>query len=521
VDTVNGRLAVGQSETNARMEVSAATATARGLVIRSTDSSPTNPILDVQRGDGGPNLLTLGIRSGPGNTRFGLGVGTSTVNQSGLSTGRMITLNGDVELTGGWNGNTITFYRPSNSNVDVRVVGDRSFTTTDGALWVRTTRGGVLRDALLVDHNRNVSVGTTERGNPSSYGEAVFAIANGVPPTISIDSGVQMYSANTNNVAGKAGLHIRTEDGTRHVLGDRVGVGTINPSALLSEGSGNLFTVNSSGQANASTGGLVTKVNAGVCGDGTFTTATNGLLCIDSANGRLYFRYGDAWHYTAQTAGFQIPNLVWNGRNETEGLKVGDFVIGQLDQRMRDGALHGVYVKFDFDKELSRALAKRPNLITQAIASTGSLSLSDVKDLTVNGSLVVRGSTTFVGSVNFKGTFTVSRQQAGFATIRAGSREVRVEFDQPFSATPVVNATPHGVGDTAWDARQPSKTGFTIRLSGPATQDVTFSWLAIPVQNANTVSSIPQPTDEPVELNEGDPEQTPPVEGESAAHDGQ
>ena len=32
-----------------------------------------------------------------------------------------------------------------------------------------------------------------------------------------------------------------------------------------------------------------------------------------------------AWHYAAQTAGFQIPNY------ETEGLEVGNLVIGDSD----------------------------------------------------------------------------------------------------------------------------------------------------------------------------------------------
>ncbi len=52
-----------------------------------------------------------------------------------------------------------------------------------------------------------------------------------------------------------------------------------------------------------SSDGVATKVVAGAVGDGSFTgTAINGLLAVDSTNGRLYFRYGAAWHYVDQTA---------------------------------------------------------------------------------------------------------------------------------------------------------------------------------------------------------------------------
>ncbi len=52
----------------------------------------------------------------------------------------------------------------------------------------------------------------------------------------------------------------------------------------------------------ATVDGVATKVVAGAITDANFTIDENGTLGIDSTNGRLYFRYGGAWHYVTQTA---------------------------------------------------------------------------------------------------------------------------------------------------------------------------------------------------------------------------
>ncbi|KKM84725.1 hypothetical protein LCGC14_1296160, partial [marine sediment metagenome] len=63
----------------------------------------------------------------------------------------------------------------------------------------------------------------------------------------------------------------------------------------------------------------------------------NGMMAIDSANGRLYFKYGAAWHYTAQTAGIQIPV------EEIGDMKVGDEIYCEIDKVMSDGAMHALW----------------------------------------------------------------------------------------------------------------------------------------------------------------------------------
>lgn len=90
--------------------------------------------------------------------------------------------------------------------------------------------------------------------------------------------------------------------------------------------------------------GVVTKVNAGAVSDATFTVDTDGLLAIDSSNGRLYFRYGSGWHYCSQDAGFQIRHDERQCAVCGSTIEVGQPVVGLSDEVMSDGALHASYV---------------------------------------------------------------------------------------------------------------------------------------------------------------------------------
>jgi hypothetical protein len=104
--------------------------------------------------------------------------------------------------------------------------------------------------------------------------------------------------------------------------------------------------------------GVVNKVNAGACTDAVFTVDTDGLTCIDSANGRIYYRYGGAWHYSAQTAGFQIPNyeaFSYDFNNSEfdaqKPILAGDFLMPFAEKNLDDGAMHGLYAKWSDIKD--------------------------------------------------------------------------------------------------------------------------------------------------------------------------
>ncbi len=58
-----------------------------------------------------------------------------------------------------------------------------------------------------------------------------------IPPGVSPDT-INLYVADRGGTAGKGALHIQTEDGTRHVFGDLVGIGTTSPTSKLSVSTG-------------------------------------------------------------------------------------------------------------------------------------------------------------------------------------------------------------------------------------------------------------------------------------------
>ena len=157
---------------------------------------------------------------------------------------------------------------------------------------------------------------------------------------------------------------------------------------------------------NATADGLSTKViNDPINGvtDDDFQVSPanlNGAMAIDSANGRLYFRYADNWHYVNQTGGFQIPNYetapatqlnskARKSKKEslayessayddylTEKLMPGDFLIPYVDEYLPDGAVHGLYARFSDvkGKMFKEEQEKLDSLVTLADSNLQSIS---------------------------------------------------------------------------------------------------------------------------------------------------
>lgn len=111
---------------------------------------------------------------------------------------------------------------------------------------------------------RNVNIGGDLFGTSA---DKVLGITSGTAPSTSPADMVQLWSADRNAVAGKASLHLRTEDGTVHCLGDLVGIGMLSPVVLL-EVNGTLRSDRAGvptqycEMSNDSAGGYVTVVSA-------------------------------------------------------------------------------------------------------------------------------------------------------------------------------------------------------------------------------------------------------------------
>lgn len=76
----------------------------------------------------------------------------------------------------------------------------------------------------------NVGVGASSFGGSANR---VLGFLNGVAPASAPGDTVQLWAADREGTAGKAGLHIMAESGTMHVLADYVGIGTATPTVML------------------------------------------------------------------------------------------------------------------------------------------------------------------------------------------------------------------------------------------------------------------------------------------------
>lgn len=177
------------------------------------------------------------------------------------------------------------------------------------------------------------------------------------------------------NIVGEGNLSIKG-DGLTAVktitIGDATAQVTYDDVVVVDASN---WSVATSGMVNASVDGLATKVVAGEVSDSSFTgTPVNGLMAIDSVdggNGRIYYRYGGAWHFVAGDGGFQIPNYETaplamlddslKPRQEadpshyqdylTQRIESGEFLIPYADAYLPDGAVHGLYARFADVKE--------------------------------------------------------------------------------------------------------------------------------------------------------------------------
>jgi hypothetical protein len=169
-----------------------------------------------------------------------------------------------------------------------------------------------------------------------------------------------------------------------------------------------------------------------------------------------------------------------------------------------DGSLQFVNadgdVKFSLDAEGSSNLA-------------GNLSLADAD---VRGGLSVGGDSNFAGLTSFQklatffakvvfrqdvqvqGHLALSKDGAGYALLRRGEQTVHVTFDKAYEDSPVVSASITNGQFENYTLDHVTTRGFDISLAVPATDDATFSWTAVgvndPVTSRNQLTGQAPPT---------------------------
>jgi hypothetical protein len=179
--------------------------------------------------------------------------------------------------------------------------------------------------------------------------------------------------------------------------------------------------------------------------------------------------------------------------------------------------------------------------------ANASAGLNIGSDVTIRGALHVDqiGSIGTILSlesdVNFIGRPYFNSDTGGLAIVEQGARQVNVVFDKPYVGAPVVNATLSLDASSTQDqidniltasvgyaVVNRSQNGFSILLSRAAPENMTFSWIALAIQNMKIAdsSAIAQPnppstviddTVPPPTNDQGDGTTTPPTSGDASS----
>ncbi len=118
------------------------------------------------------------------------------------------------------------------------------------------------------------------------------------------------------------------------------------------------------------------------------------------------------------------------------------------------------------------------------------------KNILVGGSALFKADATFEKAVvfadaaTFKGRITYEdKDLAGLIKIKKNADTVKITYEKPFEFTPVVTVTAKKSG-ILFSVIDETATGFSVNLEKPTSEDLIFSWMALPVKEAKTYESI-------------------------------
>lgn len=186
----------------------------------------------------------------------------------------------------------------------------------------------------------------------------------------------------------------------------------------------------------------------------------------------------------AQTDITNIKNDISLTNQKVEGLTV---LGADIDNRLK--AIESVFASNSFNNLTS--------ISTSALAVQGQAQF--------DGSSIFNGEVKFGNQTEFNVPPLFNKNTAGYALIKQGDRRARIEFSQPYIATPVVNTSvTFETTDNVDDAEASTlfsndvrfvivgkdQTGFTILLNKNAPRDVRFSWNALAVKDPSIFESV-------------------------------
>ncbi len=112
-----------------------------------------------------------------------------------------------------------------------------------------------------------------------------------------------------------------------------------------------------------------------------------------------------------------------------------------------------------------------------------------LKQIVFEAEVVFKQTVEFFSKVTFHDRVTFADQDmGGYAVIKPGDTRVHVNFENPYEQAPIVSVTIVGQ-EMEYYVDNILQDGFDIVITQSSEQDITFTWVAMAVQDPGTVYS--------------------------------
>ncbi|MBU1953670.1 tail fiber domain-containing protein, partial [Patescibacteria group bacterium] len=232
----------------------------------------------------------------------------------------------------------------------------------------------------------------------------------------------------------------------------------------------------------------ISNMTTALAGDDAVCISTSGTLRFDSSGSCTVSSARFKHDITTSTIGLaevmklQPVTFVYNNLDDTVKLGLIAEEVAAVDPKFaayeRDGVTPRSLDSFALIAATVNAIKEQQGLIVGVSSTLWSLQ-NTVNLLSLQPAAPVAASTTFDGDAIVKGQLYVGKDSAGQAKILSGSTYVRVWFNTPYLAQPIVTVTPLDFVDTMYRVAETTDKGFMIQLSATQSNDRIFNWHAV------------------------------------------
>jgi len=427
-----GNLGVGTTNPATKLEVSGSEGTGAGVTARVRNTSTDNY-----------SFANLDLRSGAGDEG-----------------GQIIGSRSDVVINtyGVVNGLTI----------------GAGTASQDIGFRVGTSLTGTSGPAMIIKASGNVGIGTTTFGTDAAK---VLAIGNGTAPSTSPADGVQLYAIDYDDgdASSTSELFVRDEDGNATNLSPHNF--DIIPDGKSEDLAWSYFSIKNNNKA---IGADMTKA----------------LRLVEQISGEKLIYIKDLVSGEYIDEGKMSVDSLGSLKDNTQTL-------ADLNLRVQDLETKILGLQTSLE-EVGQTSGINSVILEEYLAKTelnkyAQLAVDQwqfISEVSFKAKTEFLALVTFKDKVKFEGQIELNQDQIGRARIKAGDKEVKVDFTSQYPFEPVVTITPVGfIGK--YQLKEVKANSFTIELTDIQSQDVVFTWNAFggeQIREATSAGQLASPT---------------------------